>query len=114
MSGKKDGVTVRPGAYAHVYRIRVDGEGTSAAELESYFGLTTARIQRGLGLPLSVVQQVIELAKHERVDPVDAKSPYAGTWYQGRLVLVPDLAEQGYDNDNGMHLLDPKAVGVSE
>lgn len=38
--------------HAHIWKIRIEGEGTSATALESYFGLVTARIQAALKIPM--------------------------------------------------------------
>lgn len=101
--------------HAHTYRIRVDSEGTSATEIESHFGLLTARISSGTGLPMHVVGQVIELADNARADGPegDPKSPYVGAWYKGRLILAPELSAQGclQEPDGGCA---PKHVGVGD
>lgn len=82
--------------HAHAYRVRINAEGTSASEIERLFGELRVHMEQGTRLRMNVVAQVIELS-----DNAPLEGSWVGTWFKGRLVLAPDLNEQGCDELNG-------------
>jgi hypothetical protein len=86
---------------SRLHYLRLEAEGSSAAEVENELALALARIARVTGLKFLVDSQVIELNKNQRPTPAfpvdetgvatvhDPMSPWANGWYFGRLTAFP-------------------------
>lgn len=74
---------------ACLYRIRLDAEGESAADVEKLFAAYQRELSSLIGGEVFLVRQVIELSEH------------SANWFKGRCSFAPDLAAQGYNNEEG-------------